>query len=410
MIKLIRLLITFLLLMETNFFGIIKIPEIIYNVIGYKTKYLLLFFSFLLFLFYVIAGKPASKRKANFKFSIYFLILSTMVITLLSMGIYRENILYSFKMSYYYLIPISYLFFSVYFSDETVLRKFINTFVFIGTLYSLIIILQVFVYKYLGIVFLNFHEKGIGEFVVRSYGIRIARPESYIVFSYILLLIRVYMRYGNKILNYVYICIHLFYIFTISMTRVSMIMCGILGLFLCYMLIKDKSRLISYLLVFLIIVLVITFGSELVLQLLYGEESRISSLMIRLNEVSFYASQFFNNIFFGRGFPSDNNYYYLNHGPEGKFFITDVGVLGFLSIYGLIGIIFVMITSFKIFNLWKNTKKDTANKNVVFILILYLVMSLPTLFVLDPQRVIILPIILAFIDYYSDRENERNIK
>ncbi|MGH1757825.1 hypothetical protein [Enterococcus gallinarum] len=410
MIKLIRLLITFLLLIETNFFGIIKIPEIIYNVIGYKTKYLLLFFSFLLFFFYVIAGKPASKKKANFKFAIYFLILSTLVITLLSMGIYRENILYSFKMSYYYLIPISYLFFSVYFSDETVLRKFINTFVFIGTLYSLIIILQVFVYKYLGIVFLNFHEKGIGEFVVRSYGIRIARPESYIVFSYILLLIRVYMRYGNKILNYVYICIHLFYIFTISMTRVSMIMCGILGLFLCYMLIKDKSRLISYLLVFLIIVLVITFGSELVLQLLYGEESRISSLMIRLNEVSFYASQFFNNIFFGRGFPSDNNYYYLNHGPEGKFFITDVGVLGFLSIYGLIGIIFVMITSFKIFNLWKNTKKDTANKNVIFILILYLVMSLPTLFVLDPQRVIILPIILAFIDFYSDRENERNIK
>lgn len=410
MIKLIRLLITFLLLIETNFFGIIKIPEIIYNVIGYKTKYLLLFFSFLLFFFYVIAGKPASKKKANFKFAIYFLILSTLVITLLSMGIYRENILYSFKMSYYYLIPISYLFFSVYFSDETVLRKFINTFIFIGTLYSLIIILQVFVYKYLGIVFLNFHEKGIGEFVVRSYGIRIARPESYIVFSYILLLIRVYMRYGNKILNYVYICIHLFYIFTISMTRVSMIMCGILGLFLCYMLIKDKSRLISYLLVFLIIVLVITFGSELVLQLLYGEESRISSLMIRLNEVSFYASQFFNNIFFGRGFPSDNNYYYLNHGPEGKFFITDVGVLGFLSIYGLIGIIFVMITSFKIFNLWKNTKKDTANKNVIFILILYLVMSLPTLFVLDPQRVIILPIILAFIDFYSDRENERNIK
>lgn len=410
MIKLIRLLITFLLLIETNFFGIIKIPEIIYNVIGYKTKYLLLFFSFLLFFFYVIAGKPASKKKANFKFAIYFLILSTLVITLLSMGIYRENILYSFKMSYYYLIPISYLFFSVYFSDETVLRKFINTFVFIGTLYSLIIILQVFVYKYLGIVFLNFHEKGIGEFVVRSYGIRIARPESYIVFSYILLLIRVYMRYGNKILNYVYICIHLFYIFTISMTRVSMIMCGILGLFLCYMLIKDKSRLISYLLVFLIIVLVITFGSELVLQLLYGEESRISSLMIRLNEVSFYASQFFNNIFFGRGFPSDNNYYYLNHGPEGKFFITDVGVLGFLSVYGLIGIIFVMITSFKIFNLWKNTKKDTANKNVIFILILYLVMSLPTLFVLDPQRVIILPIILAFIDFYSDRENERNIK
>ena len=67
---------------------------------------------------------------------------------------------------------------------------------------------------------------------------------------------------------------------------------------------------------------------------------RASSYRQRIREISFYGGKIFQNIFFGIGFLRDipTNQFEL-HGFENLYYISDIGILGFFAIWGLIGIL-----------------------------------------------------------------------
>lgn len=407
MIFLIDILVAFLILSETFFLGILKIPNAIYNVLGYKTKiFLSVICIFLLLIYLLYWQNKKGKPKQNFSFFVILFEIFVIVIALFSSGIYHQSFGESFRMSYFYVILLSYFFFNIYFIKFHKFEFFSNFFILMGFFYSTALILQVLVLKFVHFIFLNFSEKTIGLLEYRDYGIRISKPTDFIVFALLLVLVKIILDKGNNLINYLCISVFYCYIIFISMTRISILMSTSMIIFVILLKIGRKHRWFSFLLInaFTISALL---SSETIYNLLFQNSARQNSLTIRTNALTFFSDQIFDNIVFGRGFPSDNLYYYLNHGVEGRFFVTDMGILGFFSIFGALGIISITILFLKIFSIIK--KGDKKFRGVTILLAGYLILSLPTMFLFDPQRILFLVLLLSLFDYFSSNPKDEKI-
>ncbi|WP_157243775.1 hypothetical protein [Paenibacillus jilunlii] len=138
---------------------------------------------------------------------------------------------------------------------------------------------------------------------------------------------------------------------------------------------------------------------------------RVSSTLIRSQEILFYSRQIFSNGIIGRGFIdiSSPDYVLLNHGPFGTYNTSDIGIIGFLSIYGLCGGLFLVFTIRKIIRTLKNNKENALQLKSIELITLcpyFLLVSL-TLFYTDIQRLIYLPIILTIFEFAHKESIEK---
>ncbi|YCI38228.1 hypothetical protein M1D49_02730 [Bacillus sp. PK3-056] len=361
-----KIIVLLILIIEVNYFSILNVPYINENS-TYHFKLITFLISIISFSFIVIVEKNSKLQlKRYYNLPVVLFIISVVMICLFSISLYNQSIFGTFKVSYFYWIVLLYYFLSFFCLIEYKNFKFlINSIIWIGTIYSLILIVQYYFLK-LGIgQFLIFRETGL---TVNLNNYRIARPADFIAFSAVLLYAKLHSCNNKKLKNVLTfgLIINLIYLIFVSQTRIYIlaVLIAIVGTF--FMLNKTKSLAKKYL-YFLIFVVLLLGSSQFISNFIssFSEGDRIKSTNIRMEEIEFFLNQIFNNYFFGRGFldPSIPSNLYLINGPYGNYFVSDVGVLGFLALFGLLGVLFLLIIVFKIIR----TIKSIMNKRLVSI-------------------------------------------
>ncbi|EOR23314.1 hypothetical protein A499_13316 [Niallia nealsonii AAU1] len=135
------------------------------------------------------------------------------------------------------------------------------------------------------------------------------------------------------------------------------------------------------------------------------------SLSIRFEEISFYIGQLYENFFFGMGFiPFNVSSYtdFLLRGPYAIYYKSDIGILGFLNIFGILGFLWLILLFFKIIKIasYSVKVKGSLNKNYELLsLVIFVILSSLSLSIFDIQRIIAVPILLALLDYLFNMSN-----
>ncbi|TLG80948.1 hypothetical protein [Vagococcus zengguangii] len=408
MLSLSRFLITILIFIEINFFSVVKFPDVYYQIAGYKSKYLTTMICLILLLLNILYYKMAEERiKKNYFFSPLLMFFSSLIIVFIfSYAVYNQSLIQTMKESYYLLIMLSTYFFVTYFSNRNELNYFVKLINWTSTIYALLLIFQIFIFKYKNILFLDFDVRTLGNIATKSYGIRLSRPSDFIMFSILISLIGIKLD-RIRLLDICSLMIRVYFLIFISMTRMN-IMISFILIIVSFVYSNKTSKKIKQLIInSSIFITLILFSKKIYNFLLnyFFNGVRKSSGESRLLEIDYYTNHIFFNGIFGRGFPSDDKYFSLNHGPEGKYYISDIGVLGFFSVFGALGIVFYISTIYKFILLYLRT---SSNKTILLLILLYFVLSSITLFFMDPQRTLYLAIIMALysVFYVPEKENK----
>lgn len=181
---------------------------------------------------------------------------------------------------------------------------------------------------------------------------------------------------------------------------------------------SSKKKLIA--ITILLIGIFILVGSGIVTKFFNSFSSVgefAGSSIARVGAYKYYWECFLKNPLFANGFVGDENYYNIVHGTSGiyyqtvyvDFFYDDVGIIGQLA---LLGIFIIGIYIWPLFRIIRIAFKTCKNKfftdgKFVMALACYLLCTTPTLIVLDSNRVIAFPIILATTEFIFKRYVEQ---
>jgi hypothetical protein len=194
----------------------------------------------------------------------------------------------------------------------------------------------------------------------------------------------------------------------VQKTRVALF--GLLMAFLIVWLAQNKKKIGKLVFFFLILLFLFMFiqNTSVFAEYMNSFSTNDYSYTARSAEIQFYFSQLYNNLFFGMGFiPS--NLDMLIQGPEGVFYKSDVGIIGFFNTFGFIGGIWFILLIVKIIKVlaFSIKTKTIYNNYETLLLVIYIIFTSLTLDIMDPQRIIGLPILIAFADYlYHSNKNK----
>lgn len=410
-----RLIIFVIIILETNFFSLIDLSSYFININSYYSKKLIL----ILIILGIIVNIPNTlvKNKTIFNnmLDVYVLLfLAGIFITgILSFIAYDQSIVDVITVAYFYLILLFYFYLKIaYLNDDKIIEYLFKLIIGTGTIYSLILIVQYLFLQNGMPVFLSLHPETTIILSIDN-NPRISRPADFIALSTLLSGILLLDRHGKTFIHtkkYLFnnknmffsILIQIIYLVFVSQTRMYIL--SILIPFLVAYILMSKNRLLKIFLnlsLFLIIILNLNQIKLFVFTFVYGD--RLSSTAVRIDEIVFYGRQIFNNFIFGRGLLLNKNfeYTYLNHGPDGAYNITDIGYIGYLSVFGLIGILcsaFLFIILFNyLISIYKH--KKAKEYNYLFFILISTGISSITLSFTDIQRITLFPVILFIINF-----------
>lgn len=410
-----RIAIVFLLLLQTSFFSFLPTNKTLFLINSSVYKTLIIFLIFCVLVLNVIFNyqKLEEPRQRIFLPMILSWILIYFGIMWASQIIYNQSLVTTLKNSYIYFMVAEYFFLSFFFFDYDDFKLLLKSISIIGSIYAAILLVQAWMFQR-NRVFLDLGAYGLNP-IYDSFGpvfhfIRIAIPADFISFSFLITCI--YFLYSHKkkpLITAFLLVIDLLYIVFVSGTRMYMIIDLLILAGLILIILFERTPGISYILgsggalsaLIVIPLLVKVFTS--------GE--RGASFSIRLNEIQYYLDKIFYNKWFGLGFPDASRFDQLLHGPQklhvtltnANYFIEDIGVLGVLSIFGVLGL--VAISWFAI-NLIK-AFIASSYKSAVFLIIIYLLAMIPTLSLIDPQRIMYLFILIYIIEYLTSNQQKR---
>ena len=135
------------------------------------------------------------------------------------------------------------------------------------------------------------------------------------------------------------------------------------------------------------------------------------STSIRFEAIQYYINQTKDNKFFGTGliYEKDNHdtLSYILHGPETKYFKSDVGIFGLYNTFGILGIAWYILITFKFIRiLFRKYKMKIVCNNVESIgLFIYFIATTTTLNIVSPDLITYMPIIMACIEQDSEVTN-----
>ena len=186
-----------------------------------------------------------------------------------------------------------------------------------------------------------------------------------------------------------WICLFLSLIQILFFIQTRMLMLTLFATFIVFILInKEHSRFIN--IMGWMTVILLFFTSMFFVGEIYDGVNRYfeadPGIMIRFKAIKYYLEQLKSDPLFGMGLISSSRegpYWNLVAGTEGRFFRADVGVVGFLNTFGLIGFIFVVwILKWVFDHISKNSPYFTVQKAYLF----FCIMTFPSLFCFDIER------------------------
>ena len=137
-------------------------------------------------------------------------------------------------------------------------------------------------------------------------------------------------------------------------------------------------------------------------------DSRYTSTVIRMEEISYFLRQFSNNVLLGIGCIRDNHteFMKLKYGSQLTYYYSDIGIIGDLAKFGISGIFLDAFLILGAISGKKNSflqteelsrEKISFYKTLKFSIIVYLCLSLPMLAYFESERVVMLCVLCTVL-------------
>ena len=207
-----------------------------------------------------------------------------------------------------------------------------------------------------------------------------------------------------KKLPYVCICVFgLYGCFFVQLTRsYTLIVC--VCLFIIVLLDKNTSQykfLRKLLLVIVAVAFILNTGIvSRFISSLSATGAYAGSTYARTYSIAYYWETFKSHFPFGFAFAYEGNYYSLIHG-RGIAYIDDVGIFGQLARLGVFILPIYLWLTVRLIKIWRRIKKGGLQKDYVFLsaVLVYFLLTSISLICLDPQRILLYPMIIAIYEY-----------
>lgn len=275
------------------------------------------------------------KRKID-RYAILFLLWIVLEI-LISYFKYSstQNMVSTIKESLYFIAPIL-VFYSVkkIIKNEEILDYYVDILIKVSLICSILAILALMIYTNTGKNMLglntddySFIRNGRGHFMVGS---MVVVPATLFLWCRIIT--------GElKIFGIITLLVNLFHIIYVGQTRMQ-IAIVLVVMVLSYLVVSKRSKKLKAAIIFFLICVLLLMGMQTINEYM-TELLGNNSVTYRLEGIYYYLGQIVKHPFFGMGFISSSNTKLstLLFGPLLRFFRTDVGLIGFVNCFGIVG-------------------------------------------------------------------------
>lgn len=396
MTKFLKFNILLLILLQTRFFCFL--PFDAYDVAkGISIGIVILFIVCVM-----IIPKCITDNRGYFAIDICIFIFICLLQCILTELKYRQGYLYVFAISIYYFTMLLYLLLIYFVKNDY--EKVKNYFKIISLIFSNILIIQWFLYNNFRITFLELNLD-IGQ---RFGEARINTGVSIISIGVILSVSSIIKCVNNrtklKKVDILTVILGLVDVVFVSKTRSAIIMLIVSIIVMNILLLRNNNHRIIFI-VSLLITSILVFNTDIFDKFInLGSTEYAGNSNIRTEASMYFIQKIKETPIVGIGFlHSKNEYdpaYYFLRGPEGKYFLDDVGLIGFSTTFGLIGLIWYLNVIFKCFNIiiTKFKNKKVYDNGECIGLFVFILLSTFTVIFTDAIRIFYLPFILYFIE------------
>lgn len=406
--QVIKICIFLILLLQVNFFDLLPTNTFIYyHVNSYSVKNVTLLIVVILLPLVLLYN---GKTKGSFTFPLVILLMSVIYISYNSMVIYEQGILDTARISQYFFIVILYWELRHEILQKETFKYFLKISIAMGTINAAIQTINSFLVMHVGKNFLhqasNVDADNIFQKAKVILGfVRVQTPADFIYFSMVAFLAyQVFFKQKLVLWKSIFVYTILsFYIVFVGQTRVYELLFALISFALIVN--KWKKQLKKWWVISIpVLTPVIIVGTMVVLQKLsFTSGERVASFNVRLEAINYYLNHFRDNGIFGIGFANDVTYFLLNHGysqtfQKSAYYYDDVGVFGFLGKFGILGLFVLLSFIVACFGSFITSQEKLFS----FVVIVSLGITSVSLVYLDPQRIVLLPLMLLLLSYASN--------
>ena len=410
-----KAILALILLLSTSFFSLITTTQRLFLINSYVYKTLIIGLVIGTIIVNLMFNSEQYQKAKNMIFlpSTIMMLIAFIAVMIGTQIVYQQTILTTIKNSYFYGMLVVYFWLTI-FTEDDFFDYILTLTAWISGLYALIIMIQSMLYIHQGPVFLDYGQFGLNP-LFGNLGLifgfpRIAVAADFISFGLLISLVGIMMKRTkrNIIINSCLAGLDLFFIIFISGTRMYIMIDLLMVAYTIAVMLWQKYK-----------VLVVTAGSFVITLVLvalptiakgFTSGERSVSYDIRKEEIVYYFNQIFKHHFLGIGFPDAKRFDQILHGFHGitlqhfgpQYFLEDVGILGILATFGILGVIWLLTLLVDLYRSWKNSQSPYAS----MLLIGYIIITAFTLSLFNVQRILYLFIILYCLDYLTKKKSQ----
>ncbi|ARW23996.1 hypothetical protein S101189_00531 [Pediococcus acidilactici] len=408
-----KFFITFMLLLQINFFDLINTQtSFLASFTSYSQKKLLLVVAFIYIFIRSIAYGIDFRRKKNYFLFVALFLISWLAVLLATVSTYGQPVIKTFFVSYYFLLIVLYFPFSEAISSKESWINLMKIFTNFAFILSLIKIFQsIFISKFGKVIFFMSNNDYNTATSMRFVKLGFTRMPSSSDFIFVALLLIIFsivsgLNLFNRWKYTLYIGVYVAFIFLVGQTRSYIVMTMlVLLLFILWFINRHFGRDLVILTLGILTIPVLYFMVKFIINIIFGNSSRGISLSIRQEAMRYYLQNISLHKWFSIGFARDDVFPNLVHnkhvdiiGNVYSYNYDDVGMIGLIAQYGWLGVFNILVYFVTTVSLFIKSHSKYLFL-VVFVLIFGSWIS-TSLF--DPQRILYLPLLLVLMDSISD--------
>ena len=270
--------------------------------------------------------------------------------------------------------------------------KMLNLVYIIWTVLSL---LQIFLYESAGLVIMEGFTNRWGNIEYRNGNMRLLHGMCFynimVLFNYFKMLESSDIKKG-RLKHGIFFLLGLYIVLFVEQSRaMSIVMLVCIISMLIYRRLTAKGLVTNFIAIALLIIG--SIATNYLGNLIASITSASINNSMRGYAVQYYLGTLLNNPLFGIGFTNDRT---LLHGSLGMAYIDDVGIFGQMARMGLCALILLVPLLVRLYSIQKKMRINNSHRSdLVFLLFMYTLLTSGSLIIFDPQRIALLPIILA---------------
>lgn len=400
--KLTGLLIAFIILLDSCFLYLIKMPSRVAEFQTGTSKIVEGAFIIIIVILCCSNKRMRSIVHRYGKFLNKFVLIYILAIAFVAFATkikYPEGSNWTNYMMIQYMLPLFAYVIILYlhYAGEQSLFDILNEFLI---LWYIVLIVQSWLYNTSGMIFMTNLQSNL---LLREGNLRIGLG----AFGNIMLLYNfykvIYPTDKRKVLEIINLILGVYCMIAIQQTRMMTII--ILAIFV-YMIICQSNRINNLVKNVIIVALasIIIYNTGFLDNLFstFTSADYEGSSIAREYAIAHFLGVFMENPLFGFGFASPGNYSTLVTGVQGIASVDDVGIIGQMARFGVFAFVILVPILIRMFKICYRLKRTNYIYSKIFLsFAIYTLLTCSTLCILDPQRLLLLPFLLGLFEYVN---------